>query len=273
MDLLFFAIGLGLYVIATAAFVIHLMVAHETPRRVALITLTLAFVTDTAALALRTGTAGSITVNSFHDRLSILAWLIVGLYLLLQLRYHLVVLGALVTPLAFLLTLSAYLVYSGVETLPPQLQNAWLPAHVAPAFLGYAVFTLASCVSLMYLLQERQLKGKRRGGMFLRWLPSLETLDNLNFRFVGWGFALFTLGIVTGSILAKAVWGTFWLWEPVQVLSVIAWLLYALLLQMRSIGWRGRKAARLTIVGFALLIVSFLSFNLGFPGPHGSSFG
>ena len=60
------------------------------------------------------------------------------------------------------------------------------------------------------------------------------------------------------------MWGAFWSWEPVQVLSVLAWLLYAVLLQTRSAGWRGRRAATLTIVGFALLIVSFLSLNLGF---------
>ena len=166
MDLSFFATGLALYLLATAGFVIHLMAAQDGPRRVALISLTLAFLVDTAALALRAGTAGGVAISSFYDQLSLLAWLIVGLYLLLQLRYQLVVLGALVSPLAFLLTLSAYIVYSGVRTLPRNLQNAWLPAHVAPAFLGYAIFALAFCVSLVYLLQERQLKAKRRGESF-----------------------------------------------------------------------------------------------------------
>src|SRR5262249_46614124 len=160
---------------------------------------------------------------SFHDQLSLLAWLIVGLYLVVQFRYQLAVVGALVSPLAFLLTLSAYLVHSGVDALPRNLQTAWLPAHVAPAFLGYAVFAVAFCISLIYLVQESQLKGKRRSPMFRR-LPSLETLDELNYRFVAWGFALFTIGIITGSLLAKATWGAFWSWEPVQVLSVLAWL-------------------------------------------------
>jgi ABC-type transport system involved in cytochrome c biogenesis permease subunit len=144
------------------------------------------------------------------------------------------------------------------------VQSVWLPAHVAPAFLGYAIFVLAFFVSLLYLLQDRQLKGKRKRSM-LGHLPSLETLDELNYRFVAWGFALFTVGIITGTLLAKQRWGEFWTWEPVQVLSTIAWLLYALLLQTRAAGWRGRKAATLTILGFALLVVSFL---LGFPGRH-----
>jgi cytochrome c-type biogenesis protein CcsB len=269
MDLIFFALSLVLDLAAAVGFVAHLVAGREAPRRVAMGALSGAFATQTIGLALRAAALGSAMLSSFHDQLSLLAWLIVGVYLGVQMRYHLAVLGALVSPLAFLLTLSSYLVFSGEQTLPAELQTAWLPAHVAPAFLGYAMFAVASCVSLIYLLQERQLKHKRRG-MFRR-LPSLETLDDLNYRCVAWGFALFTIGIVTGSLLAKAMWGTFWSWEPVQILSVLAWVLYAVLLQTRSVGWRGRRAATLTIVGFALLIVSFLSLNLGLP--HGRSFG
>jgi cytochrome c-type biogenesis protein CcsB len=258
----FFELGLVLYLLATGAFMLHLALNWRAARRIALVVLTSAFGMDTVAVLLRSIAEGSVAVNSFHDQLSFLAWLIVGAYLLLEIRYHLAVVGALVSPLAFLLTFSAYAVYSGTER--GEVQSVWLPAHVAPAFLGYAIFVLAFFVSLLYLLQDRQLKGKRKRSM-LGHLPSLETLDELNYRFVAWGFALFTVGIITGTLLAKQRWGEFWTWEPVQVLSTIAWLLYALLLQTRAAGWRGRKAATLTILGFALLVVSFL---LGFPGRH-----
>jgi cytochrome c-type biogenesis protein CcsB len=269
MDLICFGGSLALDLVAAAGFLSHLLVGRDGPRRLAMGALWIAFGLATIGLALRAGALGNAMLDSFHDQLSLLAWLIVGVYLGVQTRYHLAVLGALVSPLAFLLTLSSYIVFSGAQTLPDELRTAWLPAHVAPAFLGYAIFALASCVSLVYLLQERQVKAKRRG--IFRHLPSLETLDDLNYRCVAWGFALFTVGIVTGSLLAKAMWGTFWSWEPVQILSVLAWLLYAVLLQTRSAGWRGRRAATLTIVGFALLIVSFLSLNLGLP--HGRGFG
>jgi cytochrome c-type biogenesis protein CcsB len=272
MHLTFFALSLAFYLLATVGFISHLVTERDGLRRLALALLTCAFLVDTVAVVLRAGMVHGLAPTSFHDQLSVLAWLLTGLYLLLQLRYHLAVVGALVSPFAFLLTLSAYFVYSGVQRLPKHLQPAWLPAHVAPAFLGYAIFALAFCVSVLYLLQEHQLKTKRRGGL-LRRLPSLETLDELNYRFVAWGFGLFTIGIVTGSLLAKATWGEFWSWEPVQVLSTMAWLLYAVLLHTRTVGWRGRKAATLTILGFAILVISFLSFNLGFPGHHASQMG
>jgi cytochrome c-type biogenesis protein CcsB len=272
MELIFLGISLPLYVLATAGLVVYLMVARDGVRRLALAVLGLALGVHLLALVARVAATGSVAMNAFHDQLSFLAWLIVGMYLALQLRYNLAVVGALVSPLAFLLALSAFIVHSGAETLPRNLQSAWAPAHVAPAFLGYAIFAVAFCISLIYLHQESQLKAKRRNGWFRR-LPSLEALDELNYRVVAWGFALFTMGIVTGSLLAKATWGTFWSWDPTQVLSVLAWLLYAVLLQTRSLGWRGRRAARLTIVGFALLVASFLGFNLVFPGRHGGTFG
>lgn len=269
IDLVFFAVSLGLYLVAAAAFVVHLTSTRAQPHRVALFALSGAFALETIALLLRVGTRGLGVMLSFHDQLSLLAWLIVGLYLALQTRAPLAVLGALVSPLAFLLTLSSYIVFSGAETLPEGMRTAWLPAHVAPAFLGYAIFALAACVSVVYLVQERQLKAKRRGR--LRRLPSLERLDELNYRCVAWGFALFTVGIITGSLLSKAAWGTFWAWEPVQVVAVLAWLLYALLLQARTLGWRGRRAATLTLVGFALLLISLVALNLGLP--HGRALG
>ena len=176
--------------------------------------------------------------------------------------------GALVAPIAFLFSLSAFIFEAGPHGIPPELHSVWLPAHVAPAFVGYAIFTVAFCLSVTYLVQERQLKQRRKGDLFRR-LPSLETLDNLNFRFVTWGFALFTIGLITGSLLAKETWGALWSWEPVQVWSLITWLLYAALVQARSVGWRGRRAALLTVFAFALLLLSFLGVNLVFPGKHG----
>lgn len=269
MDLLFFALGLVLYLAAAVGFVVHLLTSDDRPRRFANAALWGAFAASSVGLGTRAVGLGGIMLNSPHDRLALLGWLLAGLYLGVQWRAPLAVLGALVSPLAFLLTLSSFIAFSGAQVLPAELQTAWLPAHVAPVLLGYAIFALAACISFVYLLQERQLKHKRRG--IFRRLPSLERLDDLNYRCVAWGFALFTAGILTGSLLAKATWGTFWSWEPVQVLSVLAWLLYAVLLQTRSAGWRGRRAAALTIAGFALLIVSFLSVNLGLP--HGGAFG
>jgi cytochrome c-type biogenesis protein CcsB len=271
MSNILLAHALAFYLLSTATCIVHVVGGQESMRRVALALLACAFGMHAAALGVRGVLIGYESIATFQEELSFIACLMVGLYLLLSLRVNLTVVGALVTPLAFLFTLSGFAFNAPTAALPEQLQNVWLPAHVAPAFLGYAIFAIAFCLSLIYLLQEKQLKAKRKSNLFRR-LPSLETLDHLNHRFVTWGFALFTIGIITGSLLAKETWGALWSWQPVQVGSVITWILYALLLHARTVGWRGRKAATLTIVGFVVLVLSFLSVNLLFPGKHTGTF-
>jgi cytochrome c-type biogenesis protein CcsB len=187
-------------------------------------------------------------------------------------RASVAILGAVVSPLGFVLTLGAFVFYTQTRDLPPALHSAWLPVHVTLAFLGNAVFGVAFSASLVYLVQERQLKGKK-GRSFFRRLPSLETLDNLNYRILSWGFALLTLGILSGAVWAEYAWGHFWVWEPRPVLSLLTWVLYAFLLHYRTAGWRGRRAAALTIACFAILVGSFLGVKLLFPGRHGGGFG
>jgi cytochrome c-type biogenesis protein CcsB len=266
------AVALALYLLATAAFVGHVFTENDSLRRSAHWLLAGALALHAAALAIRAVLLGYEAITPFQEELSFIACIMVGLYLLTALRANLTVVGALVTPLAFLFTLSAYLFEAGTPETPHRMTSVWLPAHFVPAFVGYAVFAIAFCLSLTYLLQEKQLKAKRKGGLFRR-LPSLETLDNLNYRFVSWGFGLFTIGLITGSLLAREVWGALWSWEPVQIWSVVTWLLYAILLHARTVGWRGRKAAALTVVSFVVLVVSFVGVSLVFPGKHGGTVG
>ncbi|HVN87679.1 MAG TPA: cytochrome c biogenesis protein [Candidatus Binatia bacterium] len=269
MELTLLTLALVLYLGATISFVVHLLSGRDVLRRVALAALTAAVALNAAAIAMRSTAAGNLAVFSLDEQLSLVACLIVAVYLWLQRRYPVTVLGALVSPLALIFGLSAYMFYSGNPPLPSTIHTVWLPAHIAPVFLGYAILTVAFCISLLYLLQEQQLKAKRKSGLRRR-LPSLEALDELNYRFVTWGFTLFTIGMITGSVLAKERWGAFWSWEPVQLSSLVTWLVYAVLLQTRLVGWRGRRAATLTIVGFALLLVSLLSVNLFSLGRHNS---
>ncbi|HEX7407908.1 MAG TPA: cytochrome c biogenesis protein CcsA [Candidatus Binatia bacterium] len=267
--------ALAFYLLSTVTCIVHVIAGQESMRRWALALLGCAFGVHALSLSVRAVLLGYGAITTFQEELSFIACIMVGAYLVMALvlaqRANLTVVGTLVTPLAFLFTLSAYAFNSPTAELPEQLQNVWLPAHVAPAFLGYAIFAIAFCLSLIYLLQEKQLKAKRKSDLFRR-LPSLETLDRLNHRFVTWGFALFTIGIITGSLLAKETWGALWSWQPVELGSVITWMLYALLLHARTTGWRGRKAAALTIVGFIVLVVSFLGVNLIFPGKHTGTF-
>ncbi|MET0152729.1 MAG: c-type cytochrome biogenesis protein CcsB [Candidatus Binatia bacterium] len=271
MDWVLLAIVLGLYLVAAGGFVAYLATARERLRTLAPQLLAAAAVIHGLEIAGRSFMLGHIAVATFEEGLSFLAFSLAILYLLLDRTNALAVLGAVITPLIAMLMAMSLVVSSGATELPPALRSAWLPVHVTLAFLGNAVFALAFAASLVYVFEDNRLKAKRPGRR--RLLPSLERLDDLNHRLLSWGFPLLTLGIVSGAIWAHFAWGRFWSWEAREIWSGVTWSLYAVLLHGRSVGWRGRRAATLTIFGFAVLLVSFVSVNVFFPGRHGGSFG
>ncbi|MFQ5352690.1 MAG: cytochrome c biogenesis protein CcsA [Candidatus Binatia bacterium] len=270
MELRLLELSSLLYFLSALAFCAHVLWSAKRLERGGPLLLGLGFGVHGMAIALRTFSVGVLPVTGFAEGMSFFAWLMVGAYAVAQQRYRLAVIGAVVSPLAFVLTLGASLMYVSGHSISAEFKSPWLPIHVTLAFLGNAVFALAFAVSVIYLLQESLLKSHRRAWM-LQKLPALEQLDRLNYVCLFWGFPLLSLGILTGGIWAANTWGRFWSGEPREILSIVLWLMYAGLLQFRlSAGLSGRRAALLTILGFGVLVVSYLAVNiLPLSGRHG----
>ena len=136
-------------------------------------------------------------------------------------------------------------------------------------FAGDAAFALACGLGILYLIQEKAIKS-RQPGFFFRRLPSLDLLDTAGYAAIVAGFSLMSVGLVSGFIFAKTVWGRFFAWDPKEVWSCITWIVYAVLIHARlAFGWRGRKAAILSIIGFAVLLFTFFGVNFFLEGHHG----
>ena len=149
------------------------------------------------------------------------------------------------------------------------LGGAWIWVHIGLVLLGIAAFVLNFAGALMYVLQERQLKAKRPGKLYYR-LPDLETLDRLTYRTLAFGFPFLTTGLILGVLWAGRAWGSVFSYDPLALLSFVAWAIYAGTLAGRAAaGWRGRRAAYFAIIGFATLVLT-LGAGLFLPGRHGS---
>jgi cytochrome c-type biogenesis protein CcsB len=268
MNLIFFEIALVIYLIGMATALAYLITLRKPLSWISNLALGIGFLLHTSALVSRYLEAGYTPITNLHEALSFFAWAIIAVYLIMQMKYRVEVLAAFVSPLAIIMILLASIFPREILPLPPALQSFWLPIHVTLAFLGNALFAVAFAIAIMYLIQERQIKAKKIGSVYHR-LPSLKVLDEINYRCLTWGFPLMTLGIITGSVWAQSAWGAYWNWDAKETWSLITWFVYAALLHGRlTIGWRGRKAALLAIIGFAAVVFTFLGVNLLLTGLH-----
>jgi cytochrome c-type biogenesis protein CcsB len=268
MNISFFQVTLFFYLGGTAAYLIYLVSSHERAAWTARLLLAVGFIAHCITLVLRYIEAGHIPVVNLHESLSFFAWMVIGFFLMLRYYYKIEVMGVFASSFALLLVIWAAALPNELLPLPPALRSWWLPIHVTFAFLGDAIFALAFCAGVIYLVQERLIKSKRAGSFSGR-LPSLEILDEINYRALTIGFPLLTIGIVTGAVWADYAWGSYWSWDPKENWSLVTWLLYAALIHQRlAVKWRGKKAAVMAIVGFGGVLFTFLGVNLLMEGLH-----
>ncbi len=213
--------------------------------------------------------SGFLPLATAFDALSLFAWLITGIFLLMQHRHASPIFGAIVTPMAAVLMITgATLSYQIKEPLVPVLNSWWLPIHVTLALAGNSVFGMMALAGLMYIFQERLIKRKQLGRIH-KLLPSLEVLDLINRRGLPIGFFLMTVGIVSGALWAGSAWGFYWSWDPKETWSLITWFAYAAMVHQRLIlGWRGKKAAIMAMIGFCLVMFTFIGVSILFAGHH-----
>jgi cytochrome c-type biogenesis protein CcsB len=268
INLFFFQAALFIYLLSTGISLAYLVSLRKPLSRLGTFGLVVGFFVHSLALVYRYMEAGYTPITNLHESLSFFSWSIVGVYLILYLKYRVDVLAAFISPMAAVLIILASLFPKEILPVAPVLNSFWLPIHVILAFIGDAMLTVAFAAGVMYLIQERQIKSKKIGPFYYR-LPALKVLDDLSYRCLTFGFPLLTLGIITGSIWAESAWGSYWSWDPKETWSLITWFLYAALLHGRlTVGWRGRRAAIFTIVGFAALVFTFLGVNLLLSGLH-----
>ena len=268
------ALAALVYCAAGMGYLWYLMGSDRTGARFGTAALTAGLVLHGAALAIKTAQYGFSPAMDVEEGLSLVAWFVGLLYILVNRSFRLPILGAFVVPLILVVILPELGIPGSMHQLPQSLRTALLTVHVLPAFLGDAAFALGALVGVAYLLQEHQLKLVHAGTSLWARLPSLELLDRLNERFAVAGFALLSVTIVTGAMVARSVWGqALSLLEPRELMAIVTWLLYGALLWGRlQAGWRGRRAAVLTLIGFGLAMASFIGLAFCPADRHGGSF-
>jgi ABC-type uncharacterized transport system permease subunit len=239
-----------LYVAATIAFVLG-ATGRARAAQIARVLMALGFVAHGVDIGWR-GVMDLHPATSVREALGFLAWIIAGGYLAAALRWRLDLAGVAAVPVVLVVLLAARLtpageVQEGLSTLGR--------VHITLATIGVAIFALASALAAVYWLEDRNLKRKRFDTLtFKSGGAPLEKLDILSHRLVWVGFPIFTTAVILGALWMSQRGENLLRLE--YFLALVSWGVYASLLVMRTIyGWRGRRAARLTLAGFGLAVL------------------
>ena len=135
--------------------------------------------------------------------------------------------------------------------LPPVLKTFWFEFHVVLAFMSYALFGIAAIL----------------GGLYLKEKDTLQ--EGLQYKAVLMGYCLFTLSMIFGGIWAYLAWGTYWVWTPKELWTSILWAFYSFQLHARlKQWWTGKPMAYLSILGFAVVLFTYLGVSLLMKSSH-----
>ena len=264
--------AVGLYGLGACAYVFGFIAENGKLLVAGLAAAALGFLPHVGSIGIRWAVGGVTPFISIAESITLGTLMAMALFLAVQATTRAVrPLGVFVLPVVFVLIgWAGTLREAAASQLAPALQSGWLWAHIVGASIGFSCVLIAAGLALLYLLKDG-----RSGGMYER-LPAIGDLDRLSYRFTAGGFVMYGLMIVTGALWADQAKGSYWNWDPVEVWSLVSWLVYGIYLHLRvTLGWRGRRLAWYSLGAVAVMIVSYWgipfsveTFHQGFRVPH-----
>jgi ABC-type transport system involved in cytochrome c biogenesis permease subunit len=206
----------------------------------------------TAGLVLWWRIAGHGPYIARFEVLSAYAWGLVVAFALFSRVYRRIGVAAVVVyPSVFSLVALAIFAQPQIKQLPPTFRGIWLLLHVLFYKIAFSAVVIALAFSIFYMLKARGRLAR------LRSLPDLPVIDLYAYRFAGFGFVFWAIGMLAGSIWAYQSWNIFWNWDPVQTWALASWVLFGIYLHLRRFfGWSGERAARLFVLCFGAVVFS-----------------
>jgi ABC-type transport system involved in cytochrome c biogenesis permease subunit len=255
-----------LYVVALVAYVWHFAQRRPVAGRAATTLLVAAAFTHTFVIGMKTMEMGDVPLGGVTSAISTFVWLLALAYLYIEMTTEERAMGVFILPL--LVALQAIPAFrQGAQDPDPVLHGPLFGIHVSSLLFAYASFALACVIGVTYVLLFKEIKAKHLGFFYAR-LPSLQVLDRMNHGAIVIGWIFLTVGLIVGVIWAAQARGyaggdprvqAMSLQDPKIFVALICWVVYSFeLFAARRIGWGGRRAAYLSAVGFAIVLLNLV---------------
>jgi ABC-type transport system involved in cytochrome c biogenesis permease subunit len=270
-------IPLVLYIVAGVLYGVHFGGRRRQVGRVASTVLIFGVLAHTFVIGMLTMRAGHVPFAGTTQAISTFVWLLALSYLYVEITTEERAMGVFIVPLLVVLQAIPAFERGTDEPVAPVLMSAWFGVHVSSLLFAYASFALACVIGITYVLLFKEIKAKHLGFFYAR-LPSLEVLDKMNLRAVAIGWIFLTLGVIVGWVWASQARAAdasdprlqaMSLTDPKIFVALLCWAVYSFELYAgRAIGWRGRRAAWLSAVGFAIVLLNFVPVGYFFTKSH-----
>ncbi len=204
-------------------------------------------------LGMRWQVAARPPFSNMFESLIVLGWAIGIASMFIDIKYKIKSVTAWTVLMGLLAIGYASLLDKEIAPLLPALKSNWLTIHVLTCFIGYSSLTTAFVSSAILLCKKNDDKN----------------LDAISYKMAAFGFLFLALGIITGAVWANSAWGTYWSWDPKETWSLITWFIYAIYLHVRfRKGWKGRRAAWISVIGFLAMVFTYFGVNYLLSGLH-----
>lgn len=256
-----------LYVSAAAAYAAFFVTGRGAAGRLATAILATGALAHTFVIGMQTMASGHVPIAGTTSAISTFVWLLALAYLYTEMTTEERAMGVFIVPMLVALQAIPAL-QPAVERRAAILESPWFGVHVSSLLFAYASFALACVIGVTYVLLFKEIKAKHLGFFYKR-LPSLQRLDTMNLRAVSIGWICLTVGIASGVIWAVQARAdavldprlrAMTILDPKIAVALLSWAIYSFqLYARRAIGWSGRRAAWLSTVGFAIVLVNFVA--------------
>jgi cytochrome c-type biogenesis protein CcsB len=304
-----FNVALFAYIAAMLASFAYLAFRKERLHTVATAIGVIGLTANGVSIVARGIAAGRTPWGNMYEYSTLITFLVVLGYLwVIEGRAKVRTVGGFVYAMAVLtMAMAVSFFYVGPTALMPALNSYWRQIHVTAMITASSLLGIGCLLTIVYLIkaagERRELDRLRTGttppimgGAGVETsdpsappdyaggadepvgsattsrrigLPPSATLDALAYKFIRFGFPVWTFGVICGAIWAQQTWGRYWGWDPKETWSFITWVIFAGYLHARATaGWKGTRAAIVALVGFVSLLVTYYAVNLWIAGLH-----
>jgi ABC-type uncharacterized transport system permease subunit len=211
---------------------------------------------------------GTICVRTGHPPLtnlpeaaSFVAWTVFLAELVLFFRYRVHAAAFFVYPLVLMLLTLTAVVREPFAQMDPALRSGLFTAHVLLSTVGVAALLVGLAFTTLAYVQDRSLTSKHRGPLW-QWIPSLNVCRTLSYRILAIGFSIYTLGILAGILWSYRTTAELIDFRVKPIGAVVAWVLFALLLQSVISGaFRARRTVVISVCAFVAIVIAMLGIH------------